>query len=174
MRRGSDAPFPSKLLLQLVAPDVAGFKDMADVNKTLKSLNIAHGSVVFFRYTVEREVTKNPVQAETRAFGAGPDRPLQRDANTKRAGYALWALTESARCSRPTGAKMTIQDMIAKQTRIERQELPRCQSVSFDGNAANIFQGCAPSLAENNSQIFRASVRAPHSEPSVATCPTAP
>lgn len=40
------------------------------------------------------------------------------------------------------GSKMTIQDMIAKQTRIERQELPKCQSVSFDGNAANVFQAC--------------------------------
>lgn len=40
-----------------------------------------------------------------------------------------------------SGSKMTIHDIIAKQTRIERQELPKCQSVSFDGTAADIFQG---------------------------------
>lgn len=58
-------------ILQLVGPDVAGYNDLADVNKTLKSLNIGHGSIVCFRYTVEREISKNPVQAETKAFGAG-------------------------------------------------------------------------------------------------------
>lgn len=62
--------FVSPTLVQLVAPEVAGFKDMTDVNKALKSLNIGHGSIIFFRYSVEREVTKNPVSAETKAFGA--------------------------------------------------------------------------------------------------------
>jgi nuclear protein localization family protein 4 len=35
---------------------------------------------------------------------------------------------------------MTIDDMIARQTRIERQEEPHATSVSFDRNAANVFQ----------------------------------
>lgn len=38
------------------------------------------------------------------------------------------------------GRKMTVNDMIASQTRIERQENPHCASVSFDANAANAFQ----------------------------------
>ena len=38
---------------------------------------------------------------------------------------------------------MTIADMVLKQTRIERQETPRCASLSFDGQAANVFQACA-------------------------------
>jgi nuclear protein localization family protein 4 len=39
-----------------------------------------------------------------------------------------------------TGRKMTVDDMIAAQVRIERQEAPHCVSVSFDANAANVFQ----------------------------------
>jgi nuclear protein localization family protein 4 len=39
-----------------------------------------------------------------------------------------------------TGKKMTVDAMIASQTRIERQENPHCVSVSFDANAANAFQ----------------------------------
>eukprot|EP00850_Spirogloea_muscicola_P007160 SM000035S13140 [mRNA] locus=s35:699473:701296:+ [translate_table: standard] len=35
---------------------------------------------------------------------------------------------------------MTVDDMIARQTRIERQEKPHCASVSFDRDAANAFQ----------------------------------
>lgn len=38
------------------------------------------------------------------------------------------------------GAHMTIEDMIAKQTRIERQEAALCASASFDMHAANVFQ----------------------------------
>lgn len=38
------------------------------------------------------------------------------------------------------GGKMTVESMIAKQTRIERQETSHCTSVSFDGSAANAFQ----------------------------------
>eukprot|EP00897_Mesotaenium_endlicherianum_P004380 jgi/Mesen1/3970/ME000210S03203 len=38
------------------------------------------------------------------------------------------------------GRKMTVDDMIAKQTRIERQEQAHCASVSFDRDAANVFQ----------------------------------
>ncbi|DBA78069.1 hypothetical protein WJX79_008629 [Trebouxia sp. C0005] len=38
------------------------------------------------------------------------------------------------------GAKMTVEQLIAKQTRIERQEEPHCASVSFDKHAANMFQ----------------------------------
>ncbi|GMJ09156.1 NPL4-like protein 1 [Hibiscus trionum] len=38
------------------------------------------------------------------------------------------------------GRKMTIDDLIAKQTRITRQESPHCDSVSFDRDSANAFQ----------------------------------
>ncbi len=40
------------------------------------------------------------------------------------------------------GAHMTIAEMVLKQTRIERQDKPRCASLSFDGQAANVFQAC--------------------------------
>jgi len=40
----------------------------------------------------------------------------------------------------PFGAKMTMEDMLATQTRIEPQEKAHCVSCSFDANAANIFQ----------------------------------
>lgn len=42
--------------------------------------------------------------------------------------------------SRPFGAHMNIESMVAAQTRIERQEEPHCASVSFDMHAANAFQ----------------------------------
>jgi len=38
------------------------------------------------------------------------------------------------------GKKMTMDDLIARQTRIERQEKPHCSSLSFDRDAANSFQ----------------------------------
>lgn len=38
------------------------------------------------------------------------------------------------------GRKMTMDDLIAKQMRITRQETPHCESVSFDRDAANAFQ----------------------------------
>uniref|UniRef100_A0A0D6R0B3 MPN domain-containing protein n=1 Tax=Araucaria cunninghamii TaxID=56994 RepID=A0A0D6R0B3_ARACU len=38
------------------------------------------------------------------------------------------------------GKKMTMDDLIARQMRIERQEKPHCQGVSFDRDAANAFQ----------------------------------
>lgn len=41
---------------------------------------------------------------------------------------------------RPFGPHMTVSSMVAKQTRIERQETPICASVSFDMHAANAFQ----------------------------------
>ena len=41
---------------------------------------------------------------------------------------------------RPFGAHMTVESMVARQTRIERQETPACSSVSFDMHAANAFQ----------------------------------
>ena len=44
---------------------------------------------------------------------------------------------------------MTIADMVLKQTRIERQETPRCASLSFDGQAANVFQACALAVPRN-------------------------
>lgn len=41
---------------------------------------------------------------------------------------------------RSFGAHMTIEEMVARQTRIERQESPICSSASFDMHAANMFQ----------------------------------
>ncbi|KAL5712755.1 hypothetical protein ACHQM5_014895 [Ranunculus cassubicifolius] len=38
------------------------------------------------------------------------------------------------------GRKMTMDDLIAKQMRVSRQENPHCDSVSFDRDAANAFQ----------------------------------
>lgn len=38
------------------------------------------------------------------------------------------------------GKKMTMDDLIAKQMRVTRQETPHCDSVSFDRDAANAFQ----------------------------------
>lgn len=38
------------------------------------------------------------------------------------------------------GKKMTMDDLIARQTRIERQEKPHCTALSFDREAANAFQ----------------------------------
>ncbi|KAI3894107.1 hypothetical protein MKW92_041030 [Papaver armeniacum] len=38
------------------------------------------------------------------------------------------------------GRKMTMDDLIAKQMRVSRQEKPNCESVSFDRDAANCFQ----------------------------------
>jgi nuclear protein localization family protein 4 len=35
---------------------------------------------------------------------------------------------------------MTVEEMVAQQTRIERQDAPHCASVSFDSHAANVFQ----------------------------------
>ncbi|KAJ8748426.1 hypothetical protein K2173_003063 [Erythroxylum novogranatense] len=38
------------------------------------------------------------------------------------------------------GRKMTVDDLIAKQMRVSRQEIPHCESVSFDRDCANVFQ----------------------------------
>lgn len=38
------------------------------------------------------------------------------------------------------GSKMTIEEMVSLQTRIERQEKAKISSVSFDTSAANVFQ----------------------------------
>ena len=42
--------------------------------------------------------------------------------------------------SRPFGVSMNVEQLIAKQTRIERQELATCASVSMERGAANAFQ----------------------------------
>lgn len=41
---------------------------------------------------------------------------------------------------KPFGAHMTVEKMVAAQTRLERQENAKCASVSFDGHAVNVFQ----------------------------------
>jgi nuclear protein localization family protein 4 len=41
---------------------------------------------------------------------------------------------------RKFGAHMTVESMVAAQTRIERQDTPHCAAASFDSHAANAFQ----------------------------------
>ena len=91
---------------QLLAPEPSAFRDMASERATLASLGVGHGSLLYFRYSVQRVVTPNAVPVETRPFGA----------------------------------HMTVAEMVLKQVRVERQEKPRCASLSFDGQAANVFQ----------------------------------
>ena len=63
-------------LAQLLAPDITAFKDLTDVSKKLKALKIEHGSIVFFRYTVEREVT--PCMAANKGAVFGAPHPAKR------------------------------------------------------------------------------------------------
>lgn len=49
----------------------------------------------------------------------------------------------SPACLTPAGSfgkKMTMDDLIAKQMRVSRQETPHCDSVSFDRSSASVFQ----------------------------------
>ena len=48
------------------------------------------------------------------------------------------------------GKKMTMEDLIALQTRIERQEVAHCKSVSLDRDAANVFQVMTDNLVEKS------------------------
>lgn len=50
------------------------------------------------------------------------------------------AVKKTAFESRPFGASLTVEQIAAKQVRIERQEKPVVESVSFDRDAANMFQ----------------------------------
>jgi hypothetical protein len=54
---------------QLLAPDVSRFTDLGNRHTSLKALGVEHGSLVYLRYTVEREVTRTK-GLETRPFGA--------------------------------------------------------------------------------------------------------
>ena len=54
---------------QLLAPDVSRFTDLGNRHASLKALGVEHGSLVYLRYTVEREVTRTK-GLETRPFGA--------------------------------------------------------------------------------------------------------
>lgn len=42
--------------------------------------------------------------------------------------------------ARQFGQHITVQDVIALQVRVERQEKPKVESVSFDRSTANVFQ----------------------------------
>jgi hypothetical protein len=57
-------------LPQLLAADPAAYRDVADDRQALKALGIGHGSLLYFRYSVAREVTPNPVAVESRPYGA--------------------------------------------------------------------------------------------------------
>lgn len=73
---------------------------------------MAHGSLVYLAYTEGARAVVTPTLTGLAAAAA----------------------------ARPYGARMTVRDMVAKQTRVERQEAPDCASVSFDSGAANAFQ----------------------------------
>ncbi|KAF6262215.1 NPL4 family-domain-containing protein [Scenedesmus sp. NREL 46B-D3] len=50
--------------------------------------------------------------------------------------------------NRPFGSQVTVADIIAKQRRVERQDKPTVEGVSFDRSAANVFQQyCNSALA---------------------------
>ncbi|CAA6654201.1 unnamed protein product [Spirodela intermedia] len=78
-------------------------------HRTLASLGISHGSVVFLFYDGERSVARPPGAAAVTPAGS-------------------------------FGRKMTMDDLIARQVRITRQEAPHCDAVSFDRGAADAFQ----------------------------------
>lgn len=86
---------------------------MANPSATLASLGVAHGSLVYLRYPGGRLVTPTPSPAGPAGAGA---------------------------VARPFGSHMTVAQMVAKQTRLERQEAPDCSSLSLDGAAAHAFQ----------------------------------
>ena len=56
--------------LQLLSPEPASFRDMAADGATLASLGVTHGSLVYFRYTVERASVTPSAAVETRPYGA--------------------------------------------------------------------------------------------------------
>ena len=53
------------------APDAAAFRDLADPAASLRAQGVSHGSLLYLRYTVQREVTPT-VGVETRPYGAPP------------------------------------------------------------------------------------------------------
>ncbi|KAH1078823.1 hypothetical protein AAZX31_19G192200 [Glycine max] len=93
------------LLLAKSLEDLLRFTDMSNLDASLSSLNLGHGSIVFLAYEGERRV-------------AGP------------------AFNPAG----SFGRKMTMDDLIAKQMRVTRQENPHCELVSFDRDCANAFQ----------------------------------
>jgi nuclear protein localization family protein 4 len=96
----------------LLAKDPASFdhslkSTRANDAKTIASLGVEHGSMVYCLYTVARDPT--PTMAASHR-------------------------------SELRGGKMTVETMIAAQTRIERQESPACASVSVARLPADRFQ----------------------------------
>jgi hypothetical protein len=57
---------------QLLAPEPAAFRDMAADGAALAALGVTHGALVYFRYTVQREVTPSAVAIVARTYGAPP------------------------------------------------------------------------------------------------------
>lgn len=140
------------LFAQLLAPDVSRFTDLGNPGAKLRALGVQHGSLVYLRYTVEREVTKTK-GVDIRPFGAREAKHVQR-----MRGSAVPDTCARAQ-PQPTGEHMTIAQMVSKQTRIERQDKPECASLSFDGQAANVFQACVP--AETCPDAWHASAMFP-------------
>jgi hypothetical protein len=79
---------------------------------------------------------------------SSPDAPLASLGIHHGSMVYLWYLGErqvkgpalSAFDAKPFGQHMTVERMVAAQTRLERQETPKCASVSFDAQAVNAFQ----------------------------------
>ena len=68
-------------------------------------------------------------------------KPLDATSTTDCVGTVYtWHLVAAQHRQALKGETMTVEGMIAKQTRIERQETAHCASVSFDASAANAFQ----------------------------------
>ncbi|CAG9461484.1 unnamed protein product [Pedinophyceae sp. YPF-701] len=89
----------------------AKFKDLSDAALRLTEAGVSNGTVVYLRYDLERQVDASAV----------------RKANPLEASKAF-------------GQSMTVNDLVARQVRVERQEAPKCTGVSFDTQAANAFQ----------------------------------
>mmetsp|Transcript_30694 Transcript_30694/g.55886 ORF Transcript_30694/g.55886 Transcript_30694/m.55886 type:complete len:491 (-) Transcript_30694:686-2158(-) len=93
----------------LTSRDPSTFIDLSNLSADLKSLKLAHGSMVYLWYLGTRDVPS-----------ATPKR--------------------NALATRPFGAKLTLNDVMARQTKIERQVKPTVEAVSFDSEAAGQFQ----------------------------------
>ncbi|KAJ3669664.1 hypothetical protein LUZ60_011614 [Juncus effusus] len=97
--------------LLLSSSDNSSVQTLSDPSVPISSLGLAHGSLVFLSYNESRHSAPPP-----------PPRSV----------FA------------PAGSfgrnKMTIDDLIARQIRITRQENPHCVSASFDRASANAFQ----------------------------------
>ncbi|XP_042516802.1 NPL4-like protein 1 [Macadamia integrifolia] len=99
------------LLLAKTPDDIRRFADVSNPQTLISSLGISHGSMIYLAYEGERTVAGLSGRTGRTVTPAGS-----------------------------FGRKMTMDDLIAKQMRVTRQEKPHCESVSFDRDAASSFQ----------------------------------